>query len=108
MISFGITITVLVIVLIIISILAYKDNQKKIAIFGMIMAIITIGAVITITIHESNKSTAKDTKIEVLQHLNNNQGVTLTLTLKDKTVIYQLNDSTMVDLFNYLTKEDDE
>ncbi len=105
MVLIGIGILVLAMVLIYVSALAQQDSNGQIGIFALMMGIIVMGVGVGIIMHESYKTEAINIKAEVLQHLNINNSVTLTL--EDKVFTYQLNDSTMVDLFEYLTEEDD-
>lgn len=105
MVLIGIGILVLAMALVYVSGLAHTDNNGQISIFALMMGIIVTGVSVAIIMHESYKTEAINIKAEVLQHLNSNKSVTLTL--EDKVFTYQLNDSTMVDLFEYLTEEDD-
>ncbi len=105
MVLIGISILMLAMALIYVSGLAQMDKNGQMSVLALIAGIITMGVSVAIIMHESYKTEAINIKAEVLQHLNSNKSVTLTL--KDKTFIYQLNDSTMVDLFEYLTVEED-
>ncbi len=71
-------------------------------VMGVLTAIVLLAG-ISLLVHTVKDDTTLQVKTEVLNHLTYTESVTLTP--KDNEFFYQLNDSTMVELYEYLTTD---
>ena len=79
----------------------FVEGEPTLGVAVGIIAVIVLLAGIALLTHIVKEDTTLQVKTQVLKHLTYTESVTLTP--KDNEFFYQLNDSTMVELYEYLT-----